>query len=76
MTIQLQCFFGDDVEEGDNHNDAGGGGENDSDSGDDVVDCNNGGRSDILPLAWSPPTIRFVSSPQTYRCKKKNINTA
>ena len=65
-------FFGDDIEEGDNHNDDGGG-ENDNDGGDDVVD---GGRSDFSPLAWSPPTIRFVSSPQTYRCKKKNINTA
>ena len=68
MTIQL-CFFADDVEEGDSHNDdaGGGGGENDSDGGDNVVDCNNnGGISDISPLAWSPPTIRSVSSPQTY----------
>ena len=72
MTIRL-CFFCGDVEEGDNHNDGagGGGGENDSDGGEDVVDCNNGGRSDISPLAWSPPTIRFVSSLQTYHCKKK-----
>ena len=50
--LQHLCFFGDDVEEDNNDNDyAGGGGENDCDGGDDVVECNNGGRSDISPLA-------------------------